>query len=238
VRAALLEGALDVIAWPADRARLLEAPLRVRVTRRAGAGSAVLRVAGASGGAGTSTVALALGGLLAWSGRRSLVVGGDDLLRLCGRGPWRGPGAAELAGLDAAGAAAEVAGLSVGVDGVDGLSVLGGGGRAVVATVGWPVDAVVCDLGAGPPWTGADLVVARPDGALRGVAAARGAPALIVGEGPLQRAEVRRLLGGEPLGWLAWSVRVARAGYAGRVPSALPGRWLRDLRRVLGRVRR
>ena len=86
VRRALLDGALDVIAWPHDRGRLLEAPLRVHATRRTGAGPPVLRIAGCAGGVGTSTVALALGGLLAWSGRPAVVVGDEDMLRLCGLG--------------------------------------------------------------------------------------------------------------------------------------------------------
>jgi hypothetical protein len=239
VRAALLAGALDIVAWPADRGRLLEAPRRVRATRRTAGGGSVLRVAASAGGAGGSTVALAIGGLLAWSGRQCVVVGGDDLLRLCGHAPWRGPGAAELAGLDPADAAAEVRGLIRPVPGVDGLSVLGGGGRGVLDATGWPVDAVVCDLGAGSPWHSADLVVARPDAGLRGFAGAPvDVPVLMVGDRPLDRADVRRILGGPPAGWLPWSARIARAGCAGRVPSALPGRWLRELRAIVARVRR
>jgi hypothetical protein len=39
-------------------------------------------------------VTLAIGALLALSGSRPLVVGDEDLLRLCGLDPWRGPGAA------------------------------------------------------------------------------------------------------------------------------------------------
>lgn len=249
VRDGLLGGALDVLGWPSDRDRLLDAPLRVRSDRR-GAGPSVLGVSGLAGGVGTSTVALAMGGLLAWSGKRTVVVGDEDLLRLCGAGGWRGPGAAELAALDAAGAGAELPGLLRPVPGVPGLLVLGGGGASVGAAAGWGVDAVVADLRALPPQDagspagraalrGASLLIGRPDGSLRSAA---GAPAdvgvLVAGKGPLDHAGVRRLLGRQPLGWLPESARVAQAGLRGRVPSSLPGSWLAVLRTASGRVRR
>lgn len=238
VRAALLAGALDVIAWPQDRRRLLDAPLRVRATGRQAGGPAVFRVAGCAGGVGTSTVTLAVGGLLAWSGRPTLVVGGDDLLALCGLGPWTGPGAAELAALAPADAAAEVAGLARAVPGVDRLTVLGGGG-GVAGTGGWPLAAVVADLRAPTHLHGADLVCARADSRLRALGPLGGDVPVLVGEsGPLDRAGVRRLLGRAPVGWVPWSVRVARAGVSGRVPSGLPGSWISTLRAVLRRVHR
>lgn len=236
-RAALLGGALDVIAWPDDRARLLEAPLRIHATPRNGSGPPVLRVAGCGGGVGTSTVALAVGGLLAWSGRATLVVGDDDLLRLCGVGPWSGPGASELGQLDAPSAALEVASLARPVPGVNGLAVLGGGGAAISGVAGWPVQAVVLDLRAPRRLAGVDLVCARPDaglGALDGQPA--DLPIVVVGDGPLDQAGVRRRLGRPPAAWLPESVRVARAGVAGRVPAGLPGGWLGTLRAALGRL--
>lgn len=278
VRDALLGGALDVLGWPQDRDRLLDAPLRSRAGRGPRPGPGVVGVAGAGGGAGTSTVALAVGGLLAWSGRATVVVGGDDLLALCGLPPWHGPGAAELSALDPAGAAAELPGLARPVAGLDGLAVLGGSAGGPPDTSGWAVGAVVVDLGtlsdrlhrthpvprrppahlvavppspgrpapAAPVAVGAasgrgvpDLLVARPDGSLR-VAATTPAdvPVLVVGEGPLDRAGARHLLGRAPVAWLPSSARVARAGMAGRVPSGLPGTWLAALRRALGRVQR
>lgn len=238
-RAALLGGALDVIAWPDDRARLLEAPLRVHATPCNGSGPKVLRIAGCSGGAGTSTVALAVGGLLAWSGRATLVVGDEDLLRLCGIGHWSGPGAPELGQLDEASAALEVTGLARPIPGVNGLAVLGGGGAAIGGVAGWPVQAVVVDLRAPRQLAGADLVCARPDaglGALDGQPA--DLPVLVVGDGPLDQAGVRHRLGRPPLAWLPGSARVARAGVAGRVPAGLPGAWLETLRAALGRAGR
>lgn len=236
-RAALLAGALDVVGWPDDRARLLEVPLRVLAARPAGGTTAVLRVGGAAGGVGTSTVALALAGLLAWSGRRTAVAGDDDLLRLCGLGPWRGPGVAEVAALHATDARREVVELARPVAGVPGLCALGGAGagwtvdQAGPAGAGsWPMDAVVVDLRDRP--IGADLVVARPDAGLRSIAGTH-TPVVLVGEGPLDARGVRRVIGRPPLLWLPASARVARAGLAGRVPSALPGRWLAAVRAAM-----
>jgi hypothetical protein len=237
VRAALLGGALDVIAWPQDRARLLEAPLRVHPTRRTGPGPAVLRVAGCGGGVGTSTVALALGGLLAWSGRKTVVVGDEDLLRLCGLGPWPGPSAHELGSRPAGDL--EVAALARPLPGVDRLCVLGGGGAAVRSAAGWPVETVVVDLRAPCHLAGADLVCARPDSSLTVLShQPSDLPVLVVGDGPLDQAAVRRRLGRPPVAWLPRSARVARAGLAGTVPSALPGSWLKALRTGLGRIHR
>lgn len=248
VRTALLAGALDVIGWPQDRQRLLEAPLRVRATSRRAPGPAEFRVAGAGGGVGASTVALAVGGLVGWSGRPAIVVGDDDLLALCGCEPWSQPGAPEIAALDPADAAVEVAALARPVPGVEKLRVLGGG-AAGVDTAGWPADLVVMDLRAlGPAATTlrpqvqetlADLVVARADHRLRTLAGTpAGMAVAVVDGGPLERRGARQLLGRPPVGWLPHSARVARAGLQGRVPAGLPGSWLAALRTTLERVRR
>lgn len=232
VRAGLVAGALDVIGWPADRQRLLDAPLRVPRPGGGGAGATpVVAVGGAAGGVGTSTVALAAGGLLAWSGRRVLVCGGDDLVRLAGLAPWQGPGAADLAGLGPREAVAEAGALAVGVPSVPGLAVLGGGVPPLPAAT-WPFDALVTDQRAVAGGSGCGLVVARPDASLRAVAPDAG-PVVICGAGPLDAAGVRRLLGRSPVGWLPDSARVARAGLAGRVPASVPGSWLRVLRAAL-----
>jgi hypothetical protein len=114
--------------------------------------------------------------------------------------------------------------------------VLGGGAHELLDLTGWPCDAVVLDLRCVPP-EGVDLVCARPD-----VHLAAGAPppgrVLLVGEGPLDDRRVRACLGGRPAGRLPVSARVGRAGAAGRVPSGLPGTWLRDLRGALAGVLR
>lgn len=229
VRSALLTGALDVIAWPDERERLLQLPRRLHPSTAPSPSTPVLRVAGCRGGVGTSTVALAAGAAVAWSKGRALVVGDDSMLRLAGRSEWTGPGSAELATLGV-NAAQEVERLGVPVAGVSGLSVLGGGSFQS-GIVAWPYDLVVLDDGAAGVGD-AGLVVAAADAS---VARAHGtvAPVMVVEHGPLDRAAVSRCLGREPAGWLPYSNRVARAGSAGRVPSALPGSWLAALRRAL-----
>ncbi|MGI8876158.1 MAG: hypothetical protein ACR2KP_17910 [Egibacteraceae bacterium] len=232
VRAALRGGALDVIAWPAERERLYEAVAGVRELS-SGAGPRLFRVAGVAGGAGTSTVTLAIAGLFAWSGRKTLVVGGDDLAILAGGVPWQGPGAYEIAALHPADVTEELPGVIRAVPGVEDLHLLGGGGEALTATGGLPFDVVVADLRNSPAGVArADLLVARPDRSLL-LAAGTRAPVLISRHGPLDDAMAGRALGREPLGRLPESARVARAGAAGRVPAGLPGSWLATLGAVL-----
>jgi hypothetical protein len=232
LRAALHAGAIDVVTWPAERGRLLAAPGRLAGSTTRG-GPPVLAVAGTRGGVGTSTVALALGGLVAWAGRPTLVVGDDDLLELCGLGPWRGPGAPDIAALGAQDAPAEVAALARTVPGVPRLAVLGGG-TAGLAVTGWPGAFVVIDAGTrlDPP---PQLVCARAGAGLQR-ARAVDAPVVLVGEGPLSAAAARRALGRRPAAHLPASARVGRAGVAGRVPAALPGTWLAAVRGLARRL--
>lgn len=233
VRTALQAGALDVVGWPDDADRIRALPSRVRGLEREGTagGPRRLTVAGVAGGVGTSTVALAIGALLAWSGREVLVVGDADLLALCAVDPWRGPGSAEVALLGPAGAADEIPALSRPVPGVAGLRVLGGGADTLLDTGGWPCDAVVLDLRTAGRME-ADLLCARPDAHLPAAAEAGGG-VLLLGDGPLGSRQVHAALGRRVAGRLPDSARVARAGAAGRVPSALPGSWLRTLRAAL-----
>lgn len=252
VRQGLFAGALDVLAWPADRARLLEAPLRLPAPETLARTPGFVRVAGVAGGVGTSTVTLALGALLAWSGRRAAVVGDQDLLALCGMAGWTGPGAAELAALGGA-AAGEFETVARQAPGVPDLWVLAGHGAQLTGATGWPVDVVVADTRAqGPALAGAEeqwpedlaapplpevgaagglVVVARPDAAVRWAAPVAGRSVVVLaGRGPLDAPSVRRWLGRAPDAVLPASARVARAGLRGRVPSALPGTWLAQLR--------
>ena len=228
VRSALLAGALDVVSWPEDRMRLLELPGRLRPAAE-GPPTPLLRVGGCRGGVGTSTVALAVGATVAWSGGRALVIGGPGLMRLAGVGPWQGPGAAELAAIGGQ-AAAEVAGVARQVPGVPGLQVLYGAGDPPPA-VGWPYELVVADVGVG---AAAHVVVGAADGAIADAPA--DAAVVVVEHGPLDRPGVRRRLGRDPAGWLPYSARVARAGLAGRVPSGLPGSWVKAVRASVGAI--
>ena len=230
---AMRAGALDVVNWPDERDRLAAAVTRRTRSHddrpapvRAVSATRLLRIAGASGGVGTSTVALALAGWAAWSGARTVVAGDDDLIALCGLGAWEGPGTGEIAALDPRDTGREVATLARAVDGVQNLHVIGGGGRHVAVTDEWPVDMVIvddrCQLDA------ADLIVGVANRRLSWCAQYRSRMLIRSGAG-VGRREICRLLGGSPLGWVEQDARVLRAGLAGRVPSALPGRWVRDL---------
>jgi hypothetical protein len=242
LRLALDAGALDAIGWPQDRYRLPELARQPSRSPQAG-GPPVWRVAGTGGGVGTSTVALGVAGLAAWSGKSVVVVGGDDLLTLCGAGPWEGAGLAEIAALGPVDGAAELPTLAREVVGVDGLTVLGGRVSAQSLDVsGWPADLVVVDAGVHD--AGADGAVDVPDALVTSpdARAARArdvdAPLLVVGDGPLDRGGVRSACGRRPAGWLPASARVARAALQGRVPAGVPGSWLRVLRdAVTGRER-
>lgn len=217
VTAQLAAGAEDVVGWPDGRERIPLVATRVDVTRRVRPRGRRVSVAGVAGGVGTSTIALAIGGLLAWGGAAVLVVGGDAVLGLAGAsGPMPSAGA------------------HVGVAGVAGLSVSAGSRDAAGAA--WTGDVVVVDDGTRvtPSTT---VVVTRPDAGLRR-ARDLDRPAVVNGRLPLGPSEARRVLGQVPLAHLPWSVRVARAGLGGRLPSGLPGRWLDELGTGLRRLER
>jgi hypothetical protein len=240
IRAAFHAQAVDVLGWPGQRHQLLAAPERLGAPVSPDVNPQHLRVHAAAGGAGASTVALAVGALSAWSGRTTLVLGGDDLLRLCGHGGWTGPGAAELLAMGSADAAHEAAAVARPVPGVDRLSVLRAAAPDGDACTGWPFDVLVTDAGTqqsqAPSRGASSIVVCRPDASVEAAASmASACRVLVVGSGPLDRPGVRRRLGRAPDAWLPRSSRVARAGLAGRVPSSLPGRWTAQLRSALTR---
>jgi hypothetical protein len=215
VTAQLTAGAEDVVGWPDGRERIPLVATRVDVHRRAAPRGARVSVAGVAGGVGTSTVALAIGGLLAWGGASVLVVGGDAVL-----------GRAGTSG------SAPSMGAHVAVAGVAGLSVSAGRGDA--AATGWDGDVVVVDDGT-LVTSSTTVLVSRPDAGLRR-ASGFGQPVVVNGRSPLGPTEATRVLGRPPLTQLPWSVRVARAALAGRVPAGLPGRWLDDLSTGLRRL--
>ena len=218
-RALLEAGAADVIGWPDDRARVPLVAVRVDVHRRRAPRGRRVVIAGVAGGVGTTTIALASGGLLAWRGATVLVTGSRAL--------------GELAGVAGAASGAHRA-----VGGVPRLSVSVADGRAPA----WDGDLVVVDdgvvggVGMGTS-AGATVLVSRPDAGLRR-ARVSGRPVIVVGDGPLATGEVVRVLGRPPLAHLPYSARVARAGLTGRVPASLPGRWLRSLEAGLRELER
>lgn len=223
VRRHLTAGALDVVGWPHDRLCIPLLAAQAERGRGVGDRGARLVIAGAAGGVGTSTVALAIGGLLAWSGAEVLVSGPADLVELAGAAPSH----------STAGVTSYAAGAApVAVPGITGLSVIGDGND--VATAAWAGDVVVVDRGT---VVGVDtaVVVSRPDRSLARARAA-GVPVVVVGERPLSGRACRGILSSSLLAHLPTSARVARAGLLGRVPTALPGGWLRALRTGLARL--
>lgn len=209
-----------VLGWPSDRERLSEVAASLLATsRQRSTSSSRLVVGGGAGGVGTTTVALALGGLRAWAGARTLVgVRGLGV-------PWRGVPTAALGGGDLWSVAQRAPGL-------ESLRVVRLLDHDPVPDVVDPaIEAVVLDAGPNPD---ADVLVCRPDAA--GLAAMRtttAAVVVVVGEGPAPHRAVLAAAGGRRLLRLPWSARVARAGAMGRLPAGLPGSWLRRLQPLL-----
>lgn len=212
-----------VVRWPDERGRL--PAVAGDLLRRQGPtrpDTTTVHVGGAAGGVGTTTVTLALGGLLAWHGQPTLVVASGDV-------PLAHVPVVDPAALSAHrtwDAAAEVAGVP---------------DLRVLATPPGPrAPAVVPD----------DVVVLRDDGVSvdvdvlvctrdRAGAAALdttvAAVAAVVGRGAIPPATWGRATRGRARQiQLDWSVRVGRAGVNQRVPASLPGRWLAALRPLAG----
>jgi hypothetical protein len=210
---------VGVLRWPAERDQLPDLVERVLASGRDGhVGMPSLLVGGSAGGVGTTTVALALGGLRAWAGTSTLVaVRGDGL----------SPRAVPTAALGAADlwAAADPR------PGVDGLRAVRLVDHAPLPQVVDPaLGSVVLDAGVASE---VDVLVCRLDRA--GVSALErtgAAVTVVVGEPLLPSRTVRALLGGRPVVRLPWSARVARAGLRDRVPADLPGTFLTALRAV------
>lgn len=208
-----------VVAWPDEGHELVGAVTTATAAPRADATTArLLRVGGAAGGVGTTTVALALAGLAAWRGQATLVTSGDAVL-LPPAAPGVDPSA--LAAPDLWSRAAAIEGVP--------------GARAVRTTAA-PFDAVladpavataVLDLGVAAD---VDVLVIRPDAA--GVAALErtaAAAVVVVGDGPVSPRALATAIGGRRRVDLPSSHRIARAALVGRVPAALPGRAVRAL---------
>jgi hypothetical protein len=207
-----------VVPWPAGRDDLPAQVAGMLAAHAPPAGQVrVLRVGGTAGGTGTSTVALALAGLAGWSGLRTLV---------------------------AVGAGAPVDdGLLVPADAVAApdlwrrASVLPGVPQARVVRVAdrgclpepaaTEPEVTVLDVGVA---TDVDVLVCRADAAgLDAVSRTTAAIVVVNGDGPASAAAVRRACGHRRHLCLPRSARVARAGLHRRVPTSLPGSWLRPL---------
>ncbi len=214
-----------VLRWPGDRDRLPEVAGRLMAAAR-DATPAVpsLHVGGSAGGVGTTTVALALGGLRAWSGTPTLV-------------GVRGSGLSPRAVPTAALGAADVWAAADPRPGIEGLRAVRLVDHAPLPEIADPgVGSIVVDDGVSAD---VDVLVCRLDraGALA-LERTGAAVTVVVGEPLLPERTVRTILDGRPTVALPWSVRVARAGLRDRVPADLPGAFLADLRAAAtGRTR-
>lgn len=207
-----------VVRWPADRDTLLQVAGAV-----IGAGGvsadevAHLRVAGASGGVGTTTVALALGGLVAWRARDVLVVS---------HGAVPSPVERMLTAEALSGAGAWHAATPA--RGLPGLRVVRAPGPVGEGRVDpGPASLVVRDLGVDEE---CDILVVRRDAAgLAALERSAAAVVVVVDAGVASPGAVTAASRSRRVVVVPASVRVARAALAGRVPAGLPGAWLRAL---------
>lgn len=215
--AAVRSGAIEVVRWPQDRADLPEVA-RAALDRQATGRVDDLRVAGAAGGVGTSTVAAGLAGLCAWRGQRTL------LLRPVAARAGSPTRDRELEGAITWQAAEASPGIAA-------LRILAVPDPAVALT-GGPAQLVVRDLGVA---LDTDVLVVRRDRpGLEALAETSAGVVVVSDEGPAPIGTVRRAAAGRRHVVVPWSARVARAGLRGRVPAGLPGSWLRSLAPVVG----
>jgi hypothetical protein len=210
----------EVLAWPSDTADLAAAAARATsgpIERAPGV--ATVRLGGAAGGVGTTTVALALAGLAAWRGHTALVASADALLLPDGA-PLVEPGAL---------AAPDLWSRAVPATGVPGLRTVRTLAPAVDVGLTDPaIGVAVLDLG---PATEVDVLVCRPDAhGVAALATTTAGAAVVVGSGPVPDRELSAAAGPRRAIAVPWSARVARAAVVGRVPAALPGRLVRSLR--------
>jgi hypothetical protein len=206
------------VRWPDERGSLPErvgAALAARPPR--GGGGRLVRVGGAAGGVGTSTVALALGGLTAWDGQPTTVAVG-----------------ASAPGPDVAVVPADAlrhpatwrrATALPGVTRCRAVRLVGAPPADLVAPDG---EVAVVDAAVR---TDVDVLVARPDAAgLAAIEATTAGAVVVVGRGPASTGAVRRAVGGRRLVALPVDERVARAALRARLPAGVPGRWVTRLR--------
>ncbi len=214
-----------VLPWPTDRSELVEVAIAVSLAAPRPLETLELRVGGAAGGVGTTIVALALGGLVAWRGQPTLVLSHGAVP--CPGGRSAVP--EELSGVP-------LWDLAVPAPGIPSLRVLRL--TAPVADEGLeaaPAALVVRDLGVDV--SGDVLVVRRDRSGLDALTGSAAGVTVVSDMGGAPWRWLERAAGGRRLVRLPWSMRVAQAALAGRVPAGLPGSWLRALAPVLSGTR-
>lgn len=214
-----------VLRWPSERDTLPARVEQLVVAGRSRRGNVpCLLVGGSAGGVGTTTVALAMAGLRAWTGTPTLV-------------GVRGRGLSPRAVPTAALGAADLWAAGDPCPGVPGLRAVRLADHGQLPEMTDPsVGALVVDAGVDAE---VDVLVCRLDRAGAEALEGTGAAAIVVvGATLLPQRTVRSLLAGRPAVTLPWSARVARAGLRDRVPADLPGSFLDRLRVVAsGQVR-
>ncbi|MDX1511115.1 MAG: hypothetical protein R3249_07195 [Nitriliruptorales bacterium] len=220
----VMTGARAVIVWPTERDQLPDAADRA-IGRQAPADTPrALRVGGAAGGVGTTTVTLALAALAAWGGVPTLVFGRDRL-------PVRGVGTVAAAATGAHGIWTH----ATPVPGVPRLRALAVDGAVRELPPAHEAGLVVRDAGVDRD---VDVLVGRRDTAtLEALGETCASGLVLVEDGPVPWSALRKPIGRRLVVRVPRSNRVAAAAMAGRVPGALPGRWLGRLRPMLGALR-
>lgn len=208
-----------VTAWPCEGPMLAAAVVRATAAPRSAAATTTeLRVGGSAGGVGTTTVALALTAAAAWRGAPVLLASCDRVL-LPTDAPAVDPSAM---------AAPDLFARAASLQGVPGARVVRTTTPATeVAVIDPAARLAVLDVGVADE---VDVLVVRPDAA--GLAALERTPAaavVVTGTGAVPARVIAAATGGRRRVDLPMSHRVARAAAVGRVPSALPGRYIRAL---------
>lgn len=251
-----------LVPWSmALRARVLPLPdglpwLTAMMAEPAGGGlGRIIGVCGASGGVGTSTVAVALAQAWAQNGQDVAAVevdargGGLDLLLGAEATPgWRWPALLHASGSvgDLRGQLPRVEGVDVVSHARDGLAPGAEAVRAVVTSLARTHDAVVLDAGHGDAEALAlcDRVVVVAGGRLGSLAAGarlvaqrrsswRGPAGVVVVAGPVAAGEAAKAVGLPLLGTLPRDPALARAAEEGVAPLRAAGRgWRTSTRRI------
>jgi hypothetical protein len=212
-----------VIPWPCAEDELVRAVASATAAPRgAVTPTPTVRLGGAAGGVGTTTVALALAGAAAWRGLPVLLASPDAVLL-----PEVAPG------IDpAALAAPDLWSRAAPLEGVPGArAVRTYGSTDEVAVVDPSVGAVVLDLGVA---TDVDVLVLRADAAgLTALGGTTASTAVVAGRGPASPRSLHEAIGRRRRIDLPWSTRVGRAGLVGRAPAAFPGTFIRAVSPLL-----
>lgn len=205
--------------WPSERDRLPAIARAVLATTSRDPSMTGMTVGGSSGGVGTTTVALTLGGLAAWQGRNTLVMVNDASSRA------RPVAAAALADPNLWDQATQLAGFT--------------NCRMVRVIDDGPVSPVrdgriahtVHDRGVSYD---VDVLVIRPDRAgLYALSHTIASVVMVTGDGVVSASQLKKAAGSRHLVPVHWSSRVAHAVAHERVPAGVPGSWLQPFGRTV-----